>query len=75
MFKKDKLLVVNGRIVLPNSKIDWPDMNYPGTGATILRIVHEIDYENNTIRLDEEVGPLLTQNNFPEGVAFYKKCE
>lgn len=74
MQTKDKLLVVNGKVVLPNSKVDWPDMNYPGMGATILRIVHEIDYKNNTVRLDDENGPLLTQNKLPEGVGFYKKC-
>ena len=56
MINKDKILVVNGKVVLPNSKIDWPDMNYPGTGATILRIVHEIDYKNGTFRLDGEKG-------------------
>lgn len=74
MAQKDKHLIVNGKVVLTNSKVDWPDLNYPGTGATILRIVHEIDYKNNTLRLDGEKGPLFTQNNLPDGVGFYKKC-
>ena len=74
MTHKDKVLIINSKVVLPNSKIDWPDMNYPGTGSTILRIVHEIDYKNNTFRLDGERGPIFTPNNFPENVNFYKKC-
>lgn len=73
MINKDKILVINGKVVLPNSKIDWPDMNYPGSGATILRVVHEIDYKNNTFRLDGEKGPVYSTNSFPEGVNFYKK--
>lgn len=71
---RDKIFVVNNKVVLPNSKIDWPDMNYPDSGDTILRIVHEIDYKANQIRLDGENGLLLTSNKFPEGVGFYKKC-
>jgi hypothetical protein len=74
MINKDKILVINGKVVLPNSKIDWPDMNYPGTGATILRVVHEIDYKNNTFRMDGEKGPVYSENNFPECVNFYKKA-
>lgn len=71
---KDKIFVVNNRVVLPNSKVDWPDMNYPDSGATILRIVHDIDYEKNQIRLDEANGPLMSAKSLPEGVGFYIKC-
>lgn len=75
MVKEHKIFVVNTKVVLPNSKVDWPDMNYPNSGLTILRIVHEINYETNQIRLDHETGPLLTSDSFPEGVGFYTKCE
>lgn len=74
MKNKPKIFVVNNRAVLPNSKVDWPDMNYPNSGLTILRIVHEIDYKLSQVRLDHEEGPIFTSNNFPEGVGFYAKC-
>lgn len=73
MKHKDRIFVVNGKVVLPNSKVDWPDMNYPNSGATILRIVHEIDYKTRQVRLDSETGPLFGTNSFPEGVGFYVK--
>lgn len=74
MKNENKIFVVNNKVVLANSKVDWPDMNYPNSGATILRIVHEIDYKKNQIRLDDEKGPLLSTNSFPEGVGFFVKC-
>ena len=74
MENKDKIFVVNAQVASCNSKVNWPDMNYPGSGDTILRIVHEIDFKNNEVRLDNETGPVFSSKNFPEGVGFYKKC-
>ena len=67
------ILVVSGKVVQQNSKIDWPDLNYPGSGQTILRTIHFIDYENLKIRLDGADGPWFYSDNFPDGVGFYKK--
>jgi hypothetical protein len=72
---REKIFVVNTQVATCNSKVNWPDMNYPGSGDTILRIVHEIDYDNNQIRLDGETGPLFSSKNFPEGVGFYTRCQ
>jgi hypothetical protein len=74
MKNENKIFVVNNRVVLANSKVDWPDMNYPNSGATILRIVHEIDYKQNQVRLDDEQGPIFSAKSFPEGVGFFVKC-
>lgn len=69
----DPVLIVSSRIVLKNSKIDWPDLNYPGSGQTILRTIHEIDYTNLKVQLDSSTGPWFSADAFPEGVAFYAK--
>lgn len=69
----EPVLIVSSRIVLKNSKIDWPDLNYPGSGQTILRTIHEIDYENLKVQLDGVTGPWFSSTEFPEGVAFYAK--
>lgn len=71
----EKIFVVSNRVVHRNSKIDWPDMNYPNSGMTILRVVHELDYQNNQVQLDGAKGPWFSSNNLPEGVGFYKKCQ
>jgi len=70
----ETILVVCGKVVLKNSKIDWPDLNYPGTSLTILRTVHTIDYFKKGVQLDGEDGPWFKAPNLPVGVAFYKKC-
>ena len=69
----EPVLIVSSRIVLKNSKIDWPDLNYPGSGQTILRSIHEIDYKNRKVQLDGSTGPWFSSADFPEGVAFYAK--
>ena len=74
MQSKEKIFVVNNQVVLPGSKINWPDLNYPGSGDTILRIVFDINYKDNEICLDSETGPIFGVKNFPEGVGFFKKC-
>jgi len=66
------ILVISGKTVLKNSKIDWPDLNYPGSGQTILRTIHNIDYDNLKIQLDGADGPWFYANDFPIGVGFYK---
>lgn len=68
---KKRVLVVSGKVVQKNSKIDWPDLNYPGTGQTILRTLHDIDYINMKLQLDSGDGPWFTSGKLPEGVAFY----
>lgn len=75
---KNKVLVVSNKIVQKNSKIDWPDLNYPGTGQTILRTIHAIDYDSLSLQLDGPDGPWFAARtksipNLPEGVAFYSK--
>jgi hypothetical protein len=69
----NKILVVSGQVVSNNSKINWPDLNFPGSGQTILRYLHYIDYENLSIQLDGAEGPVFLYERLPEGVAFYSK--
>jgi hypothetical protein len=70
----DSILVICGKVVLKNSKIDWPDLNYPGSGQTItiLRTIHQIDYSLFKFQLDGENGPWFDSSNFPKSVNFYK---
>jgi len=70
---KAAILVISGQVVRDNSKINWPDLNYPDSGQTILRYLHKIDYDNLKIQLDGEEGPWFKTSNFPSGVAFFKK--
>lgn len=69
---QDLILVVSSRVVGKNSKVDWPDMNYPGTGQTILRTIHDIDYKHMKVQLDGPDGPWFRCTGLPDGVAFYK---
>lgn len=71
--KREIVFVVTKQVVLNNSKINWPDLNYPGSGHTILRIVFQIDYENLRIQLDGEDGVWLKNSELPEGVGFYER--
>lgn len=71
--KQTPVLIVSNKIVLKNSKIDWPDLNYPGTGQTILRTIHAIDYEGLRVQLDGPEGPWFGSKTLPEGVGFYNK--
>ena len=72
MTTHDIILVISGRTVLKNSKIDWPDLNYPGSGQTILRTIHNINYDDLKIQLDGADGPWFHVSDFPAGVGFYK---
>jgi hypothetical protein len=69
--KQTPVLVVSGRVVQKNSKIDWPDLNFPNSGQTILRTVHEIDYDGLKVHLDGPEGPWFESKNLPEGVGFF----
>lgn len=73
MSAKNIVFVVSSRIVNTSSKIDWPDLNYPGTGQTILRYLHLVDYEKLKIQLDGETGPWFEKHQLPEGTGFYSK--
>jgi hypothetical protein len=69
------LLIVSGLVSYKNSKINWPDLNYPNSGQTILRTIHDVDYTNYKIQLDGADGPWFgqkTANPLPPEVGFYK---
>jgi hypothetical protein len=66
------VLVVSSKVVLKNSKIDWPDLNYPGSGQTILRTIHDIDFKNLKVQLDSADGPWFSSKTLPDGVGFYE---
>lgn len=67
------ILIVSSKVVQKNSKIDWPDLNYPGSGQTILRTIHQIDYDALKLQLDGEDGPWFGSPTLPEGVGFFKQ--
>lgn len=71
--ESEPVLVVSSKLVHKNAKIDWPDLNYPGSGQTILRTLHDVDYTNMKLQLDGADGPWFTSGKLPEGVAFYRK--
>ena len=67
------VLVISNKVVYQNAKVDWPDLNYPGTGQTILRTIHRVDYDLQKLQLDGEDGPGFSNKNFPDNVGFFKK--
>jgi hypothetical protein len=69
----DTILVVSNQVVGKSSKINWPDLNYPNSGQTILRTVYDVNYDALTIQLDSCDGPTFNLNELPNGVGFYKK--
>lgn len=69
--KQTPILVVSSKVVQKNSKIDWPDLNFPDSGLTILRTIHEIDYENLRVHLDGPEGPWFDSKSLPSGVGFF----
>jgi len=68
-----KVLIINGLVAYDNSKVNWPDMNYPGTMATFLRTVYKINYESLTVQMDDENGPVFNQKTLPLNTGFYTK--
>lgn len=71
--KQNAIFVVSGQAVHSNAKINWPDLNFPGSGQTILRCLHRVDYDKLSIQLDDENGPTFEAKDLPQGVGFYKK--
>jgi hypothetical protein len=71
--KKETILVVSGQVVYQNSKINWPDSNYPKSGQTVLRYLHSVDIENKKIQLDGHDGPWFSNSELPENVGFFKR--
>jgi len=69
----ETILIVSGQVVSNNSKINWPDLNYPGSGLTILRTIHKISYLEKWVQLDASTGPIFESKDLPPGVSFYKK--
>ncbi len=70
---KNTVLIISGQIAQENSKVNFPDLNYPDSGDTILRTVHKIDYEKMRVQLDRFDGPWFDQKNFPANVGFFSK--
>lgn len=70
---KEVILVISSQVVSKNAKINWPDLNFPDSGQTILRTLHKVDYETLSIQLDGESGPVFYAEKFPKGVGFYEK--
>ena len=70
---KETILVISGQVVSKNAKINWPDLNFPNSGQTILRTLHNVDFEKLSIQLDGEDGPTFDAVHFPKGVGFYEK--
>jgi len=70
---KEVILVISNQVVNKNAKVNWPDLNFPNSGQTILRTLHKVDYETLSIQLDGESGPVFYAEKFPKGVGFYEK--
>jgi len=70
---KNTVLIISGQIAQENSKVNFPDLNYPDSGDTILRTVHKIDYEKMRVQLDGFDGPWFDQKNFPTNVGFFSR--
>jgi len=69
---KDVILVISHQVTSKNSKVNWPDLNYPGSGQTILRTVYHIDYDKLWVQLDDAAGPIFHAEDCPQGVGFYQ---
>jgi len=69
----ENILVISSQVVTNNSKINWPDLNYPGSGQTVLRTLHKVNYEDKWIQLDHATGPVIQNKDLPIGTGFYTK--
>ena len=71
----EKVLLVSGQQALKNSIVNWPDANHPGTHQTILRTIHDIDFDKHTVKLDGESGPTYGTKLYPlpSSVGFYTR--
>ena len=72
---KETILVISGQVVSKNAKVNYPDLNFPNSGDTVLRTVHSIDYDNYSFQLDGEDGPVYSHPNLPKNVRFYVSLE
>jgi hypothetical protein len=68
-----RVLVISNRVVGDNSKVDFPDLNFPGKNETILRYLHKINYEDMTVQMDGEDGPWFTQDTLPQTSGFFER--
>ena len=71
--KNNTIFVVSGQVVNSNSKINWPDLNYPNSNQTVLRTLHLVDYKNYRIQLDGVDGPWFEKQQLPQGAYFCKQ--
>ena len=71
----DTILVISNQVVRDNAKVNFPDLNYPNSGNTVLRYLHKIDFDNQRLQLDGPDGPWFDNSNIPNGVGFYTKAK
>lgn len=71
----ETVLIISNLVARDNSKVNFPDLNYPNSGETVLRYLHKIDYEKFRFQLDGEDGPWFDFSNFPKGVGFYSRVK
>jgi hypothetical protein len=67
---KQPLLLVCGSVALKDTKVGWPDMNFPGEEKFMDRLIYDIDYTEFRVQLDGPEGPWFHKSEFPEGVLF-----
>jgi hypothetical protein len=72
---KETILVISGQVVSKNAKVNYPDLNFPNSGDTVLRTVHSIDFDAHSFQLDGEDGPVYSHPNLPKNVGFYTNLE
>jgi len=65
------IFVVRTTTAAKGTKVNWPDLNSSDKYDTVLKTIHEIDYENYTVQIDGENGPQFDLHTLPEGVGFY----
>ena len=69
------VLIISNQVVRDNAKVNFPDLNYPNSGDTVLRYLHKIDYENLRFQLDGEDGIWFEHPNLPKGVGFFAQIK
>jgi hypothetical protein len=67
------IFVVRTTTAATGTKVSWPDSNSSDKYDTVLKTIHNIDYENYTVQIDGENGPVFNLETLPEGVGFYTK--
>lgn len=71
----DTILIISNAVARDNGKVNFPDLNYPNSGETVLRYLHKVDYDNLRFQLDGEEGPWFDSSNFPKGVGFFSRIK